>query len=203
VVRSTAEDVESPTDIASKPMLGRDRFSYLLDADVVVGVFLVKVGAFDQLENFFGTDIGQQIIDAFALGGVPANRSDLCAAHPQFARQEISGGFNLLICIRVRIKGDDHAAAFPDNSVEVRYHALEVSSLAVWSGVLADRPAPIPNARQPKRQESGEARPEASETPEGERLEFSLCDDYRRGDRLQQLHTKNRNKVEHVLAAGR
>src|SRR5208283_4547486 len=97
----------------------------------------------------------QQIIDSFSLSDVPGDKRNLRAAGSQLSRQEASRDFNLLVFFRIRVKRDDHAAAFPNNDVEVGDHASDVAPVAVRPSRLAYRATPVPNASQPDRQESG------------------------------------------------
>ena len=145
LVAAASVDIEPSAGIPREPVLGRDRLRNLVNGDVVVGIFLFKVGAFEQLQDFLGPHGGQQIIDAFALRDVPGDRCDFCTSRPQLARQLVSCNLDQLILVRVRVKGDDHTATIPRNEVEVGDYTLDVAPVAVWSSGLADNTAPVPN----------------------------------------------------------
>ena len=89
-------------------------FGNLVNADLVIVCRFLEVGGFHQLQDFLRAHFRQQIVDSFSLCDVPGDERDFRAAGSQFSRQEASGDFHLFVFFRIRVKGDDHAATFPD-----------------------------------------------------------------------------------------
>ena len=131
----------------------------------------------DFIEDSFGTNRGEMVIDSFTLGNVPFEEADDGTPAAQVRAEHRACDADGLLGDRVGIIGNHHRAAGPHDPVEIRDCPFDVQPAAVRPDGLADGSAPVVNAGNSHRQKAGLcSRPVVRQAPQGEGLELPLRD---------------------------
>src|SRR5215510_3723408 len=156
------------------------------------------------VEDGFGADEGEMIVDPLASGSVPFQEGHQSAATPQVRREFRPGDAHGVLGDQVGVVSDHDPPTIPGDPVEIGNGSLYIQAAAVRPDCLADCSAPVIDAGNPEWEESGLGwQAVVGQAPEGERFELALSD-HNWNRWVAQEHLANAgHQVQHIRPAWR